>query len=109
MLQPILCRHSEVGEQESYVVIAGKSRVNAAIQAGLERIPIMITSGDPLEISLSENLFRQNLTAVEEAEAVLAIRKNMTPACSSWQDSWQGGLNDLRDPRRWEAPGFDTG
>ena len=38
--------------------------------AGLEKIPAIFTEGNPLEISIIENLQRENLRPMEEAEAL---------------------------------------
>jgi ParB family chromosome partitioning protein len=42
----------------------------AARMAGLEQIPAILTKGNPHEISLIENLQREDLTPIEEAEAL---------------------------------------
>jgi len=46
------------------------SRYQAAKLAGLPTIPAVFTDGEPTEISIVENLLRENLTAIEEAEAI---------------------------------------
>ena len=72
VLEPVLVRRHGDG----YELIAGERRTRAAIQAGLERIPAVILEvGDQeaLEISIMENLQREDLNAVEETEAVLRL------------------------------------
>ena len=67
VLEPILFR---VDSGQNYVV-AGERRCAAARQAGLVTVPaIFIDSKNHTEIALVENLLRQDLTAVEEAEAL---------------------------------------
>jgi ParB family transcriptional regulator, chromosome partitioning protein len=68
LLQPLLVRRVATG----YELIAGERRLRAAQRAGLETVPVMIREADPqerLELALIENVQRENLTALEEAEA----------------------------------------
>ena len=67
ILQPVIIRKD--GEGQIYLV-AGERRLKAAKIAGLERIPAIITKGNPAEIALIENLQREDLKPVEEAEAL---------------------------------------
>ena len=55
-----------------YQLIAGERRWRAARQAGLERIPAIVreaTDAESLELALIENLLREDLNPMEEAEA----------------------------------------
>ncbi len=73
MIQPILV--SEV-EPDRYSIIAGERRWRAAKLAGLSEIPAIVLGTDDLktaEISLIENIQRENLNAYEEAEAYRAL------------------------------------
>jgi len=71
VLEPILFR---VDKGLNYVV-AGERRCAAARQAGLEAIPaIFMDAQNHAEIALVENLLRQDLTAVEEAEALSRLQ-----------------------------------
>jgi ParB family chromosome partitioning protein len=67
VLQPLLVRRAAEG---GFLVVSGERRYQASLQAGLASVPVLITDGDPVEISIVENLLRENLTAVEEAEAI---------------------------------------
>jgi len=68
VIQPIIFRSAADG---ALIVVAGERRVTAARQASLATIPaIYIAEGNYAEISLVENLLRQDLTSVEEAEAL---------------------------------------
>lgn len=72
VLEPILVRR--VGEH--FELIAGERRSRAAELAGLSRIPAIILDVEPhdaLEISIMENLQREDLNAVEETDAVLHL------------------------------------
>lgn len=67
ILEPILFRQQPDG---NLMVVAGERRIAAARKAGLVSIPALYVEGNPPEIALVENLLRQDLTAVEEAEAL---------------------------------------
>ncbi len=79
VLQPLLVRPAENG----YELIAGERRLRAATAAGLHSVPVCvmnISDIDSLEIALIENLQRENLNPVEEAEGYreLADQFNLT-------------------------------
>jgi ParB family transcriptional regulator, chromosome partitioning protein len=70
LLQPILVR-PVVGQADAYEIIAGERRWRAAQRAALHDVPVVIqtlTDSQALEIALVENLQRQDLSALEEAE-----------------------------------------
>lgn len=67
VLQPVIIRR---GEDKKIYLVAGERRFRASHIAGLEKIPAIFSTGNPREISLIENLQRENLNAVEEAEAL---------------------------------------
>src|SRR3954462_5717791 len=70
VLQPLLVRqHPDDGS--IFEIIAGERRWRAAQLAGLHQVPVVIrelTDREALEIALIENIQRQDLTALEEAE-----------------------------------------
>jgi ParB family chromosome partitioning protein len=73
MLQPVVVRRSLDGRWQ---LIAGERRWRAARQAGLDRIPAVIreaTDAESLELALVENLLREDLNPLEEAEAYQQI------------------------------------
>src|SRR5881628_2394483 len=68
LLQPLVVRRVA----GHYELIAGERRLRASIRAGLERIPVIVREAraeDRLELALIENVQRENLTQLEEAEA----------------------------------------
>ena len=70
LLQPILVR-PVAGTADSYEIIAGERRWRAAQKAALHDVPVIVqtlTDTQALEIALVENLQRQDLSALEEAE-----------------------------------------
>ena len=73
ILQPLLVRASS---SDGYELIAGERRLRAAKMAGLFKVPVIIKNiGDTelLELSIVENIQRQNLNPMEEAEAYLRL------------------------------------
>ena len=71
VLQPILVRPNP-DEPERYQIVAGERRWRAAQQARLHQVPIILrqlSDAQTLELALVENLQRQDLSALEEAEA----------------------------------------
>ncbi len=71
VLQPILVRQAADG---GFIIVSGERRYQAARNAELALIPAILTDGEPAEISIIENLLRENLTAIEEAEAIERLR-----------------------------------
>jgi ParB/RepB/Spo0J family partition protein len=70
LLQPIVVRR----QGEGYLLLAGERRFRAARLAGLDRLPAVVRdAGDALEIALIENLQREDLAPLEEAEALAAL------------------------------------
>lgn len=68
ILQPLLVRQNEAG----YELITGERRLRAAKRAGLTQVPVLIKRVNDdklLEMAIVENIQRQDLTPIEEAEA----------------------------------------
>jgi ParB family chromosome partitioning protein len=68
IIQPLLFRVD--AESANLNLVAGERRFKAAQLAGLATVPGICVEGNPSEIALVENLLRQDLTSVEEAEAL---------------------------------------
>lgn len=69
VLQPLLVRK----KNDKYEIIAGERRWRAAQLAGLDEVPVIVkdlNDSETLEIALIENLQRENLSAIEEAEGL---------------------------------------
>jgi len=72
VLQPLLVRK----QGSKYEIVAGERRYRAAKQAGLSEVPVIIrdfSDQETLEIAIIENLQREDLNALEEAEAFKAL------------------------------------
>ena len=68
ILEPLIVRRADQG----YELIVGERRWRAAQKAGLKEIPVLVKEvegREALEISLVENLQREDLNPIEEAEA----------------------------------------
>ena len=75
IIQPILVRE-RMEEPGRYEIVAGERRYRAAEMAGLDEVPVVVMSGDDLEVakvSLIENVQRKDLNPVEEALAYQAL------------------------------------
>jgi len=69
IIQPVVCRQDPA--TGLVYVVAGERRCAAARKAGLPTVPaVFIDGGNYAEIALVENLLRQDLNPVEEAEAL---------------------------------------
>lgn len=69
IIQPIMVRRAQVG----YEIVAGERRWRAAIEAGLKRVPCIIRELDEQQnmlIAIIENMQREDLNAIEEAQAL---------------------------------------
>jgi ParB family chromosome partitioning protein len=69
VIQPIVVRHLD---GESFEIVAGERRWRAAQHAGLLRVPVVVRDVPDdklLEVALIENLQRENLNPIEEAQA----------------------------------------
>lgn len=68
VIQPLIVRRNG----NEYELIAGERRLRAAQQAGLKEVPVVVreaTDHDLLKLALIENIQREDLNAIEEAQA----------------------------------------
>jgi len=74
IMQPILVRHlSQYGDEDQYEIIAGERRWRASQIAGLKEVPVLvreIADESALAMALIENIQRENLNALEEAQGI---------------------------------------
>lgn len=91
-------------KDSSYELIAGERRYRAALAAGLQEVPVTIrslTDEQALQISLVENLLREDLNPVEETEGILqllALRLNVA------REDVTSLLHRMRDEQRGKVP-----
>ncbi|WP_373472138.1 ParB/RepB/Spo0J family partition protein [Carnobacterium alterfunditum] len=77
VFQPIILRESKI---KGYEIIAGERRFRASKLAGKETIPAIIREFDEekmMEVAVLENLQREDLTSLEEAEAYEMMMKKL--------------------------------
>ncbi len=72
IIQPLVVRNDGSG----YELVTGERRLRAAKMAGLEKVPVIVkdlTDKDLLEMSIVENIQRENLNPVELADAYFRL------------------------------------
>ena len=77
IFQPIIIKKVAKG----YIIVSGERRYRAAQQVGLNTIPSIIRQYEEskvAEIALAENLQRENLTPIEEAEAYKVVMNHLS-------------------------------
>lgn len=73
IMQPLLVRPVTSGSGKTHEIIAGERRYRAAQLAGLQEVPVIVRDVDDqaaLAMALIENLQRQDLSALEEAQGI---------------------------------------
>jgi len=80
VLQPLLVRQAPSKDNEStYELIAGERRLRAAQEAQVREVPAIlmdVSDSEALELALVENLQREDLNVVEEAEGYQALAEH---------------------------------
>jgi ParB family transcriptional regulator, chromosome partitioning protein len=72
ILEPLVVRQ----RADRYQIVAGERRYQAAVQAGLRELPVVLRDADDteiIELALVENLQRKDLTPFEEADALQGL------------------------------------
>lgn len=75
IIEPLIVRRVD-GEENKFEIIAGERRWRAAQRAALHEVPAIVREADDrntLELALIENLEREELTPIEEADAYRAL------------------------------------
>jgi len=80
IIQPLICRRLTAS---TFELIAGERRLRAAMEAGIKLAPVILVDAEDrkaAEMAIIENIQRQDLNAIEEAEGyrTLADRFNLT-------------------------------
>jgi ParB family chromosome partitioning protein len=77
IFQPIIIKK----QRDGFIIVSGERRYRAAQQVGLKTIPSIIRQYEAskvAEIALAENLQRENLTPIEEAEAYKVVMNHLS-------------------------------
>lgn len=85
VLQPIVVRYDDV--DDIYVIVHGERRWRASREAGQKTIPAIVREVDEdhrLIQQLMENVVREDLNAVDRAQALRALKQQMDDA--SWEN-----------------------
>src|SRR5437762_4532727 len=75
IIEPLVVRQ----RGDRFQIVAGERRYQAAVQAGLRELPVVVRDVDEtemLELALIENLQRKDLTAFEESEALHGLAES---------------------------------
>lgn len=78
IIQPLVVRPLMIDGRQIYEIIAGERRWRAARTLGLEKVPVVIrdySDREALETAIIENIQRDDLTPIEEAEAYQRLMK----------------------------------
>lgn len=78
VIQPLLVRPMPDG---SYQLVAGERRWRASRMAGLTEVPVVIkelSDDEAMALALIENLQRENLNAIEEAQGIKALMDTLS-------------------------------
>lgn len=73
IIQPIVVREIERDGQKKYEILAGERRWRASQIAELDKVPVILqslTDQEALAVALIENIQREDLSPIEEAEAI---------------------------------------
>jgi ParB family chromosome partitioning protein len=73
VIQPLICRKNKEGR---YELIAGERRLRASMEAGLPKVPVILVEAEDhraAEMAIIENIQRQDLNIIEEAEGYRAL------------------------------------
>ena len=78
IIQPLVCRKAAGG---TFELVGGERRLRAAQMAGLDKVPVIVIDAvdrDAAELALVENLQREDLNAIEEAEGYRALAEKFS-------------------------------
>ena len=93
ILQPIVVRRKD---DEGFEIIAGERRYRAALEVGIDKLPVVIRNvkdqTEGFELALIENIQREDLTSLEEARAY----RHLLDDCNISQDKLAKHLGKSR-------------
>ena len=97
MLQPILVRPYGL----NYQIVAGERRWRAARMLGLDEVPVIIreiSDEETMEIALIENLQRENLNPLEEAEGYEQLMERFEMTQETLPSVWESPAAPWQTP-----------
>ena len=77
----VVSKKKDSNEKEYYQIVAGERRWRAAKLAGIKKVPVVVkeyTDHQILEIALIENIQREDLNPIEEAQAYSSLVKELS-------------------------------
>jgi ParB family chromosome partitioning protein len=80
VIEPLIVRRASGAPHGHYELVAGERRLRAARMAGLAAVPVIVRELDDraaLEMSLVENLAREDLNAIEEGRALARLNREL--------------------------------
>ena len=80
VIQPLIVRPKADSSPQVYEIVAGERRWRAAQRAGLTEVPVYLrelSDEDALTAALIENLQREDLNPLEEAQAIQSLRERL--------------------------------
>jgi len=78
VIQPLICRKNGEGR---YELIAGERRLRASIEARLAKVPVILVEAEnrrAAEMAIIENIQRQDLNVIEEAEGYRTLAETFS-------------------------------
>lgn len=78
LLQPVLVRPMHESDDDTYELVAGERRLRASKMAGLEEVPAIVRhmeDDESLAVALIENLQREDLNVIEEAQGMAHLQQ----------------------------------
>ena len=104
VIQPLLVRplKTQNGEAPKYEIIAGERRWRAAQKARLTHVPVLIrdlTDSECMEAALVENMQREDLNPIEEAQALQRLSAEFAYSNKSLAEAGRLSTKDAQSPQ----------
>jgi len=108
ILEPLLVTK---GDGDSYTLICGERRLEAARQLELELVPVRIIeagkeSGETIALQLTENLQREDLNPIDQAKGILAFIQAKLPDKNYDVDGMMSDLINYDRSPEYVSKGF---
>jgi len=100
LLEPIIVRPRD----DQYEVVVGERRYRAAQQAGLDKVPTIVrdySDAEVMELNLTENIQREDLSAVEKGRVCKQLKERFPQKYPTWEAIGHRCAVDFQTVRRW--------